>query len=71
MAESIEAREQSICKMYRDGVSLRTLQTAFEMGELEIINVLRRHGAVRPNPGESEARFLDRVRNDVKHALAA
>ena len=68
MAESIEAREQSICSMYRDGVSLRTLQAAFGTGELAIIDVLRSHGVVAPEPGESEAAFLDRVRHDVKHA---
>ena len=68
MAESTEGREQSICSMYRDGVSLRTLETAFEMSDTEIIGVLRRHGVVQPDPGESEDQFLERIRHDVKHA---
>jgi hypothetical protein len=68
MAETMTARDQSICSMYRNGVSLRTLQAAFGMGELEIIQVLRANGVVEPEPGESEARFLDRIRDDVKHA---
>lgn len=68
MGGSNDAREQSICSMYRGGVSLRTLEAAFGLGELEIIAVLRRNGVVHPEPGESEAAFLDRIRHDVKHA---
>jgi hypothetical protein len=68
MAESTNARDQSICSMYRGGVSLRTLQAAFGLGELELIDVLRANGVVKPEPGESEGRFLDRIRHDVKHA---
>ena len=68
MHESTEGRERSICSMYRDGVSLRTLQLAFGMSPVEIVDVLRRRGVVEPDPGESEARFLDRVLHDVKHA---
>ena len=68
MGGSVDAREQSIVSMYRGGVSLRTLQVAFGMTDLQIIGVLRSHGVVEPDPGESEAHFLDRIRHDVKHA---
>ncbi|HEX8692357.1 MAG TPA: hypothetical protein VF746_08070 [Longimicrobium sp.] len=67
-SESSESREQSICSMYRDGVSLRTLEVAFGMSDAEIIEVLRRNGVVEPDRGESEEAFVERIRHDVKHA---
>jgi hypothetical protein len=70
MGGSVDAREQSIISMYRSGVSLRTLQVAFGMSDLQIIDVLRAHGVVEPDPGEGEAQFVDRIRHDVKHAAA-
>ena len=66
--ETTGAREQSICDMYRGGVSLRTLEVAFGMSDAEIIEVLRRHAVVEPDPGESEDAFVERIRHDVKHA---
>ena len=65
-----DLQEHSICSMYRDGVSLHTLEVAFDRNADEIIEVLRRHGVVEPQPGESDDAFLARVREDVKHQAA-
>jgi hypothetical protein len=62
--------EHSICSMYRDGVSLHTLEVAFDRTDEEIVDVLVRRGVLRPKPGESRAALLDRVRDDVKHQAA-
>ena len=43
-----DLQEHSICSMYRDGVSLHTLQVAFDRSADGIIEVLRRHGVVEP-----------------------
>ncbi|HEX2092885.1 MAG TPA: hypothetical protein VHG28_10805 [Longimicrobiaceae bacterium] len=59
--------EQAICSMYRDGVSLRTLEVAFGRSDTEIIEVLERNGVVEPEAGESREAFVERIRNDVKH----
>lgn len=65
-----DLQEHSICSMYRDGVSLHTLEVAFDRTAEEIIHVLRRQGVVEPKPGESDQAFLARVRDDVKHQAA-
>ena len=65
-----DLQEHSICSMYRDGVSLHTLEVAFDRSADEIIEVLRRQGVVEPHPGESEDAFRTRVREDVKHRAA-
>ena len=65
-----DLQEHSICSMYRDGVALRTLEVAFDRSDEEIIEVLRRHGVIEPDPGESWDNFVDRVRQDVKHEAA-
>ncbi|HEV2150240.1 MAG TPA: hypothetical protein VGR37_22770 [Longimicrobiaceae bacterium] len=70
MQNSNDTQEQSICSMYRDGVSLPTLERAFGMGTEEIIRVLHRHGAVQQEPGEGWDEFVDRIRDDVKHQAA-
>jgi hypothetical protein len=69
MAEDTESRDRSICSMYRDGVSLRTLEVAFGLGESDIIGVLRRGCHLEQRPGESDADFVERIRQDVKHAV--
>lgn len=66
--ETTSTRDESICSMYRGGVSLRTLRLAFDMKDEEIIDVLHRNGVVEPDPGESWDAFVDRIREDVKHA---
>jgi hypothetical protein len=65
-----DLQEYSICSMYRDGVSLRSLEVAFDRSQEELIRVLSRHGVVRPEPGESWEALVDRVRDDVKHRAA-
>lgn len=65
-----DAQERSICSMYRDGVSLPTLERAFGMDEEAIIRVLHRHGAVQQDPGEGWDEFVSRIRDDVKHQAA-
>lgn len=63
-------QEHSICSMYRDGVSLRTLEVAFDRSADEIIQVLHRHGVVEPAPDEGWDAFVARVKDDVKHRAA-
>lgn len=70
MPNTSEAQERSICSMYRDGVSLPTLQKAFGMEAEEIIRVLHRHGVVEQEPGEGWEEFVARVQEDVKHRAA-
>lgn len=65
-----DLQEHSICSMYRDGVSLHTLEVAFDRTPEEIIDVLRRRGVVEPVPGESAEAFVARVRDDLKHQAA-
>jgi hypothetical protein len=62
--------EHSICSMYRDGVSLHTLEVAFDRTDEQIVEVLVRRGVLRPNAGESRESLLARVRDDVKHQAA-
>ena len=62
-----DLQEHSICSMYRDGVSLHTLEVAFDRSVEEIIEVLHRHGVVERDPGESWEDFVARIRDDVKH----
>jgi hypothetical protein len=57
--------------MYRDGASLRTLETAFERTTEQIIEILHRNGVVAQEDGEPWAAFVERIRNDVKHGSAA
>lgn len=65
-----DLQEYSICSMYRDGVSLHTLQVAFDRSQEELIRVLNRRGVIRPDPGESWEALVERVRDDVKHHAA-
>ena len=65
-----DLQEHSICSMYRDGVSLHTLEIAFDKSEEEIIEVLCRRGVVKAAPGETREALLARVRDDVKHQAA-
>lgn len=67
-SQSNHAQEESLCSMYREGVSLRTLRIAFDKSDEEIIEILHRHGVVQPEPGESWEDFVRRIREDVKHA---
>lgn len=71
MARPMDAQEQSICSMYEDGTSLRTLTTAFGMSDEEIIRVLQRNGVVQQRDGESWEALVERIRQDVKHQTAA
>ena len=60
-----DLQEHSICSMYRDGVSVRMLQVAFNRSGEEIVEVLCRRGVLQPCPdGTQEAR------DDVKHQAA-
>src|SRR5688500_8319263 len=68
--EMSDTQEQTICSMYRDGTSLRTLELAFEKSFEEIIGILHRNGVVRQEEGESWEAFVERVREDVKHGAA-
>lgn len=70
MAVPTDLLEHSICSMYRDGVSLHTLEVAFDRSEAELVDVLVRRGVLRPNAGESREALLARVRDDVKHQAA-
>ena len=70
MAVPTDLLEHSICSMYRDGVSLHTLEVAFDKTEEELVDVLCRRGVVKPAPGESREALLARVRDDVKHQAA-
>ena len=70
MSVPTDLQEHSICSMYRDGVSLHTLEVAFDRGEEEIVEVLCRRGVVMPAQGESRAALLARVREDEKHQAA-
>lgn len=71
MSEWSSAQEQSLCDMYRDGASLRTLELAFGVGTEQIIGILHRNGVVQQDPGESWEAFVERVRQDVKHQVTA
>jgi len=71
MAEPGSAQEQSICEMYRDGSSFRTLELAFGMSTEEIIGVLHRNGVVQQEEGESWQDFVARIKEDVGHTSAA
>lgn len=68
MSHETDPQEQSICSMYQDGVSLRTLRIAFGTEDEEIIRVLHRNGVIEPREGESWEEFVARIRDDVKHA---
>ena len=70
MSVPTDLQEHSMCSMYRDGVSLHTLQVAFDRSEEEIVEVLCRRGVVDVTPGESREALLARVRDDVKHQAA-
>ena len=70
MSVPTDLQEHSICSMYRDGVSLHTLEVAFDRTEEEIIDVLCRRGVVRPGAGESREALVARVKDDVKHQAA-
>lgn len=70
MSNTNVAREQSICSMYQDGVSLATLEKAFGIGAEEIIRVLHRHGVVQQEAGEDWDAFVARIREDVGHQVA-
>jgi hypothetical protein len=65
-----DLQEHSMCSMYRDGVSLHTLEVAFDRSDEEIIEVLCRRGVLAPGPGESRERFVSRIREDVSHRAA-
>lgn len=68
MSETMDTQVESIVSMYRDGVSLRTLEIAFGRTAEEIIRVLHDAGAVRRLEGENWDAFVARIREDVKHA---
>jgi hypothetical protein len=70
MSVPTDLQEHSICSMYRDGVSLHTLEVAFDKSEEELVEVLCRRGVVKPAPGETREALLARVRDDVKHQAA-
>lgn len=70
MAQLSDAQQQSLCDMYRDGASFRTLETAFGLDSEQIIEVLLQNGVVRQNEGESRDAFVDRIRQDVAHESA-
>jgi pyrroloquinoline quinone (PQQ) biosynthesis protein C len=65
-----DLQEHSICSMYRDGVSLHTLEVAFDKSAEEIIEALHRHGVVAQDRGESWESFVARIQEDVKHKVA-
>lgn len=65
-----DPQEQSICSMYEDGTSLRTLVNAFGMSDEQIIRVLEKNGVVEQRDGERWEEFVARVREDVKHQTA-
>ena len=68
MDELSRIEEQSLCAMYRDGVSLRTLEVGFGLTTGQVVDVLERGGAVRRYPGETHEQMVSRLRQDVKHA---
>jgi hypothetical protein len=65
-----DLQEHSICSMYRDGVSLRRLEVAFDRSGEEIVEVLCRRGVLRLAPGETRESILCRIREEVKHQAA-
>lgn len=65
-----DLQEHSICSMYRDGVSLHTLEVAFDKSADEIIRVLHRQGVVEPAADEGWDAFVARIKDDVKHQAA-
>ena len=70
MSVPTDLHEHSICSMYRDGVSLHTLQVAFDKSDEELIEVLNRHGVVARGANESWEAFVRRIRDDLKHEAA-
>ena len=71
MTEHANTQERTLCAMYRDGASLRTLALAFDRSEEQVVEVLHRNGVVRREEGESWEDFVARIREDVKHSSAA
>ncbi|MBW3629714.1 MAG: hypothetical protein KY464_10500 [Gemmatimonadetes bacterium] len=65
-----DLQEHSICSMFRDGVSVRMLEVAFDRTGEEIVEVLCRRGVLQPAADESREAILLRIRQDVRHQAA-